>query len=642
MLGARKADALGPQLECEAGVGGVVGVGAHAHAAHLVGPGEDGAELAGRARTLERDGAEHHLTRGAVDGDDVARAQHKVAAGHGRLAPLPVDAQGIHPAHAGLSHATGDDGGVTRLAAVAREDALGRAHAGEVVGRGLPAHEHAGPSLRPRRHGVGCGEDDLAHGGAGARAQAARHHDALGVCGDLRVHELVELGGVHAQQRLLAGDEPLALHLHGDAQRRLGRALAHARLQEVEPALLDGELDVHHVAVVTLEDAEDLFELLAGLLQARGVAQPLDGTRVADAGHDVLALGVHEVVAVGLSLAGGGVAREGHARGGGGALVAKGHGLHVHGRAQVVGDVVLAAVEARPLAVPGAEDGGDGQAELGSGVLREGRHAFLVQKLRVCRGVGVLGEDPLEHGDEGAEGVRVEVRVGGGAGGLARLEDGTLEEVGVDAHDHVGEHLDEAAVGVPGKTRVFRLGGEPLDRRVIEAQVKHRVHHAGHGDGGTGAHGDEQGVVRVAQALADAALEVGAGLVDGLERAGGPGVAAAGVVHAGLAGDGEARRHREAQARHLGQVRALAAEDLVVTRRALRDVGPVLVGAEAPDAADAERRRVGDVLVAGGLPRWPVDAPEARVLPRRRGPEAGVARAPGRGHAAGLSHGLAH
>ena len=243
------------------------------------------------------------------------------------------------------------------------------------------------------------------------------------------MHELVELGGVDAQQRLLAGDEALALQVDGDLEGRGGRALAHARLQHIELALLDGELDVHHVAVVLLEDAEDALELLTGGLQAWRVAQVLDGLGVADAGHDVLSLGVHEVVAVELALAGGGVAREGHARGARLALVAKGHGLDVHRGAQVVGDVVLPAVEAGTVAVPGAKDGRHGKRELHAGILRERRDALVTHELGVLLGAHVLGEDLLERGREPLQGCGVKLGVGVYALLGLGLVDGVLEQV---------------------------------------------------------------------------------------------------------------------------------------------------------------------------------------------------------------------
>ena len=59
--------------------------------------------------------------------------------------------------------------------------------------------------------------------------------------------------GSHAQHRLALVDEAFVLHLDGHPQRSGRGALADARLQQEQATLLDGELDVAHVAVVVLE-----------------------------------------------------------------------------------------------------------------------------------------------------------------------------------------------------------------------------------------------------------------------------------------------------------------------------------------------------------------------------------------------------
>jgi transposase len=67
---------------------------------------------------------------------------------------------------------------------------------------------------------------------------------------ELREHQLRELGPGDAQQRLVHRDEALVDQLHGDAEGRLGGALADAGLQHPQLAALDRELDVAQVAVV--------------------------------------------------------------------------------------------------------------------------------------------------------------------------------------------------------------------------------------------------------------------------------------------------------------------------------------------------------------------------------------------------------
>ena len=64
------------------------------------------------------------------------------------------------------------------------------------------------------------------------------------------MQELVELRGIDTGHGLLAGDQALLDHFDGDTQGGGGGALAHAGLEHPELALLDGELDIAHIAVM--------------------------------------------------------------------------------------------------------------------------------------------------------------------------------------------------------------------------------------------------------------------------------------------------------------------------------------------------------------------------------------------------------
>ena len=144
------------------------------------------------------------------------------------------------------------------------------------------------------------------------------------------------------------------------------------------------------------------------LVDRRHVGQ---GDGVADAGDDVLALRVLEVVAVHALVAGGRVAGEGDPGARVVAAVAEDHRLHVHGRAEVLLDPLLAAVEDGALGVPGVEDGAHGEVELLARVLRE-------------LAPGVLGDGVLERLDQLAQVVDAEVGVGLGATVLLQLVEG--------------------------------------------------------------------------------------------------------------------------------------------------------------------------------------------------------------------------
>ena len=257
--------------------------------------------------------------------------------------------------------------------------------------------------------GLGADEDDLLPRPAALRGHVGvKDHGALrrpraggepppqhglgrgGI--DLPVEDLLELVGVHAQQGLVLADHALVRHVHGDFHRGLCGALAGARLQHVELAPLDGELDVLHVPVVALQQIGDALQFLVGLGLFLG--QFGDRPRCAGAGDDVLALGVQQVLAVEDLFPGGRVAGEGHARPRRGPHVAEDHRLDVHRGAQVVRDLVVGAVADRPRRIPGFEDGADGHFQLFHRVVRKVRAGrfrndvavVLDQFLQILRG----------------------------------------------------------------------------------------------------------------------------------------------------------------------------------------------------------------------------------------------------------------
>ena len=190
--------------------------------------------------------------------------------------------------------------------------------------------------------------------------------------------------------------------MHRDPERRLRGPLADPGLEHPELAALDGELDVAHVLVVVLERRHDREQLVVrGLVDLAHVGQR---HRVADARDDVLALRVLQVVAVHALVAARGVAGEADAGAGVGAEVAEHHRLDVDRGAEVLGDLLLAAVEHGAVGVPRVEDGADGQVELLARLLRE-------------RPAGFLLDDRLVGLDQLLEVLDAEVGVGGACRG---------------------------------------------------------------------------------------------------------------------------------------------------------------------------------------------------------------------------------
>src|SRR5262249_20412685 len=137
-----------------------------------------------------------------------------------------------------------------------------------------------------------------------------------------------------------------------------------------------------------LEPRGDRAQLLVGL---RHHALELgDRLRRADAGDDVLALGVDQEFTEELLRAGGRVAGEADARARAIAGVAEHHRLDVDGRADRIRDVVDAAIFLRAGVVPGTEHGVARALQLLQRILREGLAALLLDQLLVA------GDDVLE------------------------------------------------------------------------------------------------------------------------------------------------------------------------------------------------------------------------------------------------------
>ncbi len=137
-------------------------------------------------------------------------------------------------------------------------------------------------------------------------------------------------------------DQPFFHHLDGNANRGAAGALAVARLQHVQAAVLDGELEVLHVAIVLFQTRGDFAQLVVDV--GLDLLELGDVHRRANAGDHVFALRVHQELAVKLFHAGRGIAREADAGAAGLAQVAEDHGLHVDRGAQHVVDVVDAAI----------------------------------------------------------------------------------------------------------------------------------------------------------------------------------------------------------------------------------------------------------------------------------------------------------
>ncbi len=204
-----------------------------------------------------------------------------------------------------------------------------------------------------------------------------------------------------------------------------------------------------------------------------------DALRRADAGNDILALRIDEEFAVERLFAGRGIAGEGDAGRRCIAEIAEDHRLDVDGRTPAFRNIVELTVGDGARALPAGKDGADRAPELNLRILRKLLLQLLLYQALVERDDML----PFRGADLGIE-FMAEPR-------FLVFED-FLEGVVAEAHDDIGIHLDEAAIAVPGKTRVAGIVAERLHGLVVEAEIEHCVHHARHRDAGAGAHGEQQ------------------------------------------------------------------------------------------------------------------------------------------------------
>ena len=127
--------------------------------------------------------------------------------------------------------------------------ALGHAHAAQVFGGCLLAHQDHHLALLGPGLGLVGEEHHLPGGRARRRRQAARDDLRILQCLRVedRVQQVVQPVGRDTQQGRLLVDHALLQHLHGDTHHGRAGAFAIARLQHPQLALLDRELEVLHV-----------------------------------------------------------------------------------------------------------------------------------------------------------------------------------------------------------------------------------------------------------------------------------------------------------------------------------------------------------------------------------------------------------
>ena len=182
-------------------------------------------------------------------------------------------------------------------------------------------------------------------------------------------------------------------------------------------------------------------------------------------------------------------------------------------------------------------------------ILRERRTGLALDRFLVAADQ----VDPVVAGEVGIERVALAV--------LEGIQD-VLEMMMLEAEHHVGIHGDEAAVAVIGKAAVAGHFSEGLDGLVVEAEVQHGVHHPGHRGAAARPHRHQQRILRIAKRLARQLADMVKRLFHLALQLLRIGFVVRVEVGADRGGNREARRHRQTEIGHLGEIGALAAQKI--------------------------------------------------------------------------------
>ncbi len=197
------------------------------------------------------------------------------------------------------------------------------------------------------------------------------------------MQKLIQGLRLNTKHSLLRCNLALIYQIAGNLNGCGSRSLSVSCLQEVQLALLDGELHILHITVVILQAACNLHKLLEAL---RKVLLKLgDGLRCTDTCHNVLTLGIDQILAEDTLLARSRISGKCNAGSGGVAHISEHHSLYVDSGSPVAGNVIHTAVYNGTLVVPGTEHGLYSLHKLYLGILGEVlSHLFLINGFVSC------------------------------------------------------------------------------------------------------------------------------------------------------------------------------------------------------------------------------------------------------------------
>ena len=288
VLRAAQADALCSEATGDVGVLRRIRVAAHAQATKAVGPLHQFGKVAPEVGCHQRRLPQDNLACCAVQGQSVAGLDGLVA--DAAVTGAFVDYQIAAANDATFAHAARHHRGMAGHASAGRQDALRSVHAADVFRRRFVTNEQDTGTVFVPADGVLRREHGLAACRPGRSRQPSSQHLQRSLRVNHRMQQLVDLRRLHAHYRFAAVDQPFVRHLHRDTNGGRRRAFAGPRLQQVQGAVLYGELNVLHVAEMQLQPLAHLRQFVVDF--GKAVTQRGQWLRVANAGHHVFTLRV--------------------------------------------------------------------------------------------------------------------------------------------------------------------------------------------------------------------------------------------------------------------------------------------------------------------------------------------------------------
>ena len=468
-------------------------IGADGQLTEAVCPCHDTAEVTAYRCFYRGDHALINLAGGAVKGNFIAFMEGIAA--QGKFLCILINLDVTAAGYTAGTHTAGYYCCMGSHAAANGQDAFCCMHAFNVLRRGFQTHQNnLFPLLLMGILRVICGKVNLTSRSTRRCGQCFTDNLAALQCLCIkgRMQQLIQALCLNAQNCFFRCNSAFIHQITGNLHSCRCGTLAVSCLQEEQIAFLDGEFHILHVAVMVFQTVGNVHKLCITLRQI--LCQLGDRLRSTDAGYNVFALGINQVLAKNTLFAGGRVTGKCHAGTGGITHVAEYHGLDIDCGTPVTRDIIHTTVYNGTWVIPGTEYCLDSLHQLYLRVLRELlAHFFLINCLIPC-------DDLLQV-------LCGQVSIIFCTLGFLDFVQNTFKDLFAHLHNDIGEHLDKPTVRIVSKPRIAGFLCKAFDRNIIQAKVQNGIHHARHRCPGTGAYRYQQRIGLIAELLAPLFLQ---------------------------------------------------------------------------------------------------------------------------------------